>query len=145
MIISKPKQSTLVSISIFLTIAYVAGIWSSKVIPDTTIFWYLIPIFCFTVALAITIKVLLSYRRLVVNNDKWKVTRLIGKNFEFDTRDIDQWQVTEIKTGSGLFRELQIYTSIGKVKVSLQEHTEYQRIYKKVHNKCPKKQIKEHS
>ena len=145
MIVSKPKPSTLISISLFLVIAYGAGIWTLMVIPDTPIIWYTIPFFCFTTAVVITIKVLLGYRRLFVDKEKWKIKRLIGKNFIFDTRDIVKWKVTEIKTGSGLFRELQIYTPSGNVKVSLQEHTEYQKIYKKVHNKCPKKQIVETS
>jgi hypothetical protein len=78
-----------------------------------------------------------------VDKEKWKVKKLIGKDFEFLTKDITQWKVTEIKTGGGLFKELQIETANGVVKVSLQEHTDYLKIFNKVKTRCPKKQVYE--
>ena len=143
MIVSKPKASTLLSISLFLFIAYGVGIWSIWLIPDTSFWWYLIPVIFVLIAIAITLKVVVGYRRLVLDRESWKVKKLIGKDFEFTTKDIIQWKVTEIKTGGGLFKELQIDTAKGVVKVSLQEHTEYIKIYHKVKTRCPKKQANE--
>lgn len=142
MIISKPNKSAIFSLSIFLIIAYVGGIWSALVVPSSPAFWYLIPILCLSTAVVVTIKVVYSYRTLIINGEHWKVRRLFRKEFGFHTKDISWWKVTEIKTGGGNYRELHIQTAQGKsVKVSLQEHTEYQKIYKKVRTKCPKKQV----
>ena len=143
MIISKPKNTTLFSLFLFLLLCYGAGILSIFFIPKAPAFWYLIPIFCISTALVVSTKVLIGYRTLKIKGEHWSVKKLLGHNFEFDTRDIVWWKVTEIKTAGGLYKELLVHCTAGEVKVSLQEHTDYLKIHKKVLQKCPRKEIME--
>ena len=143
MTVSRPKKSTLFSLALFLIITYGGGLWSALVVPSTPAFWYLIPILCLSTGLVITIKVLIGYRTLSIKGDRWMVKKLVGKDFQFKTREIVWWKIIEIKTGGGQYRELQIASPSGVVKTSFQEHTEYQTIFKLVRSKCPRKQVKE--
>lgn len=144
MIRSKPKNSTLFSLSLFLIIAYGVGIWTALTVPSSPAYWYLIPILFLGTALVVTLKVLWGYQTIQIKGEQWKVKNLIGPDNAFNSKDIEWWKETEIKTAGGPYKELHIYAK-GKVnlKVSLQEHTGYQKIIKKVKSKYPKKQINE--
>ena len=85
------------------------------VVPTTPVYWYLIPIICMATAVVVTVKVMISYRVLVINGERWKVNR-IGSTFSFNTKDISWWKLTTIKTGGGIYEELQIQASTGKGK-----------------------------
>ncbi len=144
MIQSKPKKSTLLSLSLFLILAYGVGIWTALTLPSSPAYWYLIPIFCLITAVVITLKVLWGFQTILIQGDQWKVKNLIRADSAFTGQDIEWWKETEIKTAGGPFRELHIHTKGGvNLKVSLQEHTEYPKIIKMVRSKYPKKQIKE--
>lgn len=146
MIRSRPKKSTLFSLVLFLILAYSAGFWTALTIPSYPLYWYLIPVFCLSTALAVSIKVLTGYRVLVINRNRWKVKRLLRSDTIFNTKDIEWWQETEIKTAGGLYKQLHIQAKGGRnVKISLQEHTEYQKIYKEMKTNCPRKKIKENT
>ncbi len=144
MIRSKPKKSTLFSLSLFLILAYGVGIWTALTVPSSPFYWYLIPIMCFITAVIITLKVLWGFQTIQIQGDHWKVKHLVRSDSTFTSQDIEWWKETEIKTAGGPYRELHIHVKSGiNLKVSLQEHTEYQKIIKRVRSKYPKKRIKE--
>ncbi|GJM28893.1 MAG: hypothetical protein DHS20C17_15280 [Cyclobacteriaceae bacterium] len=144
MIRSKPKEVTLFSLSLFLVLAYGASIWTWMRIPSSPVTWYILPLICFTIAVVVSIKVLLSYRVLVVDNDHWQVTRLVGSKIKFSGKEIEWWKEIEIKTMGGLYKQLQVFAGKGKnVKISLQEHTEYQGVLKSLRKRHSRKQIEE--
>jgi len=144
MIRSKPKNSTLISLSLFLIIAYGVGILTALTVPSSPAYWYLIPLLFLVTALVITLKVLWGYQTIQIKGEQWKVKKLIGPANAFNSRDIEWWKETEIKTAGGPYKELHIHTMCGiNLKVSLQEHTGYKKIIKKVKSKFPKKRINE--
>ncbi len=144
MIQSKPKNSTLFSLSLFLILAYGVGIGTALTVPSSPAYWYLIPLLFLVTAVAITLKVLWGYQTIQIKGEQWKVKNLIGPDNAFNSKEIEWWKETEIKTAGGPYKELHIHAK-GNVnlKVSLQEHTEYKKIIKKVKSKYPKKQINE--
>lgn len=144
MILSKPKRSTLFSLSLFLILAYGIGIWTALALPSSPAYWYLIPIICLITAVVITLKVLWGYQIIQINGAQWKIKYLIRADHAFYSKNIEWWKETEIKTAGGPYRELHIHTLDSvNVKVSLQEHTEYEKILKRVKSKHPNKQNKE--
>jgi len=144
MIISKPKGLTLFSLCFFLTLCYGAAIWSWFKIPSSPTIWYLIPVGCLSVAMLVTIKIIISYRVLRINGSHWEVQRLIGGNIIFEGDEIKWWKETAINTAGADYKQLHIHAGPGKnVKVSLQEHTDYQKVLKGLKARYGKKQIKE--
>lgn len=147
MIISRPKVSTLVSLGIFLIIAYGLGAWSIWSLPmneSPPFYRYVLSAVILIVALAVTIKVLWGYRTLKLDKDRWKISYLMKPGEKtFKSGEIRWWEITDIKTKGGSYQQLHINTEIGEgVKLSPQEHTEYQRIIKYLKKKCPGKQQK---
>ncbi len=144
MITSKPKRVTLFSLSLFLVLAYGAGTWSWIRLPSTPMIWLLVPLICYGSALIVTFKLLISYRVLVIKGDKWQVNRLIGSNVKFSGNEILWWNETIINTAGSAYKQLHIHAGEGKnVKVSLQEHTDYEKVLKGLKSNHHKKQIKQ--
>jgi hypothetical protein len=144
MIQSKPKTTTIFSLSLFLLIAYGVGIWSWFSIPGDPGWWISLPIVCLAVALLVTVKILLGYRVLSVNGDRWQVSKLISRDLRFTGKDIEWWREIAIKTAGGQYKQLHIHAGKGvDVKVSLQEHTEYQKILKILKTKHRHKELKD--
>lgn len=147
MIVSKPKASTIFSLSAFLVIAYGLAIWSIVTLPESEevpLYRYLISIGISLVAVLVTIKVFWGYQTIRLNRDRWRITYLLrpGKK-DFKTNEIAWWKVTTINTKGGIYEELHIHTERGKnVKLSPQEHTSYQQILNVLQKKCSKKRVK---
>ena len=148
MIVSKPKGSTIFSLSAFLIIAYGLAIWSIISLPDhgpVPIYRYVISGGISLVAVLVTIKVFWGYQTIRLNQDSWRVTYLLrpGKKI-FRTQQIAWWKVTTINTKGGIYEELHIHTDGGgNIKVSPQEHTSYSKILHHLQKKCSKKRLKE--
>ena len=144
MIRSKPKATTLFSLSLFLIIAYGVGIWTWFTIPSTPSWWKVLPVICLTVAVAITFKMLIGHRVLTIRGDRWQVKKLIKRNLRFTDRDIEWWKEIEIKTAGGVYKQLHVHAGKGNnAKVSDQEHTEYQKVFSRLKTKHRQKEIKE--
>ena len=144
MIQSKPKTTTIFSLSLFLLIAYGVGIWSWFSIPSDPAWWMALPIVCLTVALLVTVKIVLGYRVLSVTGDRWQVSKLISRDLRFTGKDIQWWKEIVIKTAGGQYKQLHIHAGKGvNAKVSLQEHTAYQKILKILKTKHRHKELKD--
>lgn len=144
MIRSKPKGTTIFSLSLFLIIDCAIGIWAWTTMPPSPTVWIIIPIACLVVALIVFLKMLLGYRIITVNGNRWQVKRLINRNISFSDEDIKWWKEIVIRTAGGLYKQLHVHAGKGNdAKISLQEHTEYQEVLKKLKTKHRLKEIKE--
>ncbi len=141
--VSKPKGSTLVSLGIFLVIAYGLGVWSAVSIPKTgevNMFKFVLTVFLFFVAVVVTSRILWTYRSLRLSKHQWQVHYLLRPDVKFKTEDIEWWQITNIKTRGGLYQELQVRTDTNDgIKISPQEHTGFDPIFDYLKKKCHNK------
>ncbi len=144
MIQSRPKGTTLFSLILFLIIAYGVGFWAWFSIPPSPAIWLALPVFCLATALVITLKVLLGYRVISINGDQWQVVRLLRQDQKFRGKEIEWWREIEIKTAGGQYKQLQVHAGKGvDAKVSLQEHTGYEGILKRLKTKHRHKELKD--
>lgn len=147
MIQSKPKRSTLISISIFLLIdvALIAATLNS-INNSKVIYWYhyLFLAVLISIGLIVLLKVLWGYRITTIGKGRIEVrypvkfSRLI-----YPIKDIREWKEETIKTPSGKYQQVEIYF-LDKKKITLgrQEHTEYDSVLKYLIKKVGKKKVK---
>ncbi len=144
MIRSRPKNTTLFSLSLFLIIAYGLGIWAWISLPHPAGMRILLPVIILLVALLVTIKVVSGYRTLEIDGDRWRVKRLINRSIKFTGRDIEWWKEIKISTAGSTYKQLQVYAGKGSTaKVSMQEHTGYEKVLKRLKTKHGAIEIKE--
>lgn len=72
-----------------------------------------LPIVCLGVALPVTVKILLGYRVVTVNGDRWQVSRLMSRDLSFTGKDIEWWREIAIKTAGGQYKQLHIHAGKG--------------------------------
>jgi hypothetical protein len=112
--------------------------------PPAPTVWILIPVTCLTIALIVSLKMLLGYRIVTVNGNRWQVKRLINRDIRFSDEDIKWWKEIVIRTAGGLYKQLHVHAGKGNdAKVSLQEHTKYQEVLNNLKTKHRQKEIKE--
>lgn len=133
MIVSKPKVSTLFSLSIFLILSYGLSVYLLLKIVESPApsFWATMGLgISAGVALAVTFKVVTGYKELYVNKNRVDVHfifNLFKKRYYF--KELMSWEETVIKTGSGYFKELTLKFKSGrKVKLTLQENSNYEKV-----------------
>ena len=143
MIQSKPKVSTLFSIGAFLVIAYSVFIYASLNIlqSDTYSTWSLILIFTSgPIAIAVTLKTFWGVQLIEISKEKFTIKypfRFSEK--KFTGKEIDVWQIEQIKTFGGLYEELIWHTKSGKkYSISKQEHTEFDKALNYMNKKFKK-------
>lgn len=133
MIVSKPKLSTLFSLSAFLVLAYGLAMYFLVQIvrspADSS--WSVIGLGVSAgVAVAVTIKLVAGYKRILVSKNNVEVRylfNLLRRKHYF--KDLASWQETTIKTASGLFKELDIRFANGKrIRLTLQEQDNYEKV-----------------
>ena len=144
MIISKPKTGTLFSIGVFLILAYGAsGYMLYQVIQMQSFATYQLLLLPLTVgiALGVTIKMIIDYKTIVMQNERVDVKFLLPIRKRYYLKNLDFWQETKIKTFSGTFKELTLrFESRKAVKLSSQEHSNYERIQRYLKKKYPRKE-----
>ncbi|MGK7391460.1 MAG: hypothetical protein ACNS60_13980 [Candidatus Cyclobacteriaceae bacterium M2_1C_046] len=146
MIVSKPRGSTLFSLSVFISIDIALIILTfSSISQSEAIYWYhylflatLIPI-----GLIVLIKVLIGYKITIIGKSQIEVSYPVRlKKESYPVKDIIQWREEIIKTVSGVYKQLEIYFSNDKkLTLSKQEHSNYDRIISYLSKKAAKKRI----
>lgn len=143
MIISKPKKSTLFSVTIFITIAFGAAIYGAINAIDAEIktWWYVLSYTSGPIGLIVLIKILTGLKTLSVSKEKFNL-KIPFKftNIKFNGKEIEKWSHTSVKTYGGQYEEVIWRLNTGKeFSISKQENTEFDRIltymlkkYKKV-------------
>ena len=145
MIVSRPKTNALFAIFVFLMICFSLGIVNLNIVlnEDGQWFNYLIVIITFLIGFSILIKQLLGFKIITVGEDTFKVAKpfLLG-GYQFKVKNIISWEETVIKTKTGEFKELTISEESGKkLKLTLQENTNYLKITAYLLKKAGKKRV----
>lgn len=143
MIVVKPKVGTLFSLGIFIALClsasgYALGVWYG----GAPLQWYhyVLLIVFLPIGLGLLFRLLLGYRVVKVGKEKIDVnfpSRF--KSTTYKLKDIKNWKETQVKTVSGVFRELEIHFEDGrKITSSFQEHANYDKLKKYLSKKCAK-------
>jgi len=146
MIISKPKKTTLFSLGIFLIMVFAVILYNYKSYYESAFTSYLnlgIIIVLFPIGVGISIKILVGYKIITAGKNKISIRfplRFIG--YEINLKDIVSWKEKRIKTFNSSFHELEIRSSTGKsIRLSKQEHTDYEKILNYLSKKCRNKRV----
>ncbi|MES2734130.1 MAG: hypothetical protein V4714_20450 [Bacteroidota bacterium] len=132
MIICKPKNSTLISLGIFAFICYAALFFllldaSYRIAHPpyfTPLVWSLTGI-----ALLVTLRLAFGYRTIVASNGKIIVKqKFLFRHRKFDLKQLVDWEEIVIKTLNGEYKQLKLQFSHGKLSVSKQEYTDYEKL-----------------
>lgn len=146
MIISKPKKSTLFSLSLFLILdfALIAATFNS-IVNSNEIYWYhyIFLLILIPVGIGVLIKTILNYKITRIGKGKIDIkipARL--KNKSYSLKDIKQWQEVTIRTATGIYQQLEIvFLNDDKLTLGRQEHSAYDQIIKYLQQKSGKKRI----
>ena len=148
MIISRPKIQTVFSLSIFTTVILVSLFYSSipllKFREVPAWHYFVAGILLLTAALLLH-KLIFNYKIIKISHDQVH----IYYPFRFfktvqDIKTLGAWQQTIINTKKSEFRQLKlVFVNKGYVKISNQENSEYDNVYKYIKRKAPKKEVKD--
>lgn len=147
MIVSKPKKSTLVSLSIFILLD-IALIFATITSIDRSevVYWYhyLFLIILIPIGVLVLAKVLWGYK--ITKFGKGEVAVRFPVRFKAYTqpmKQINSWQEEVIKTASGKYEQTEIIFENGKkLTLGKQEHSNYEKVINYLKKKAGKKQIK---
>lgn len=148
MIISRPKRQTVFSLGVFTAVILVGLVYSwmqlIKLQQVPTWRYIVVGILLLTASLLLH-KLIFNYKVIKISHDKVHVYY----PFRFfrsvqDIKDLGAWQQTIIDTKKSEFRQLKlVFVNKGYVKISNQENSEYDKVYKYIKRKAPKKEVKD--
>lgn len=146
MIISKPRNSTLTSLGLFLLLIFgLAGATFISMKNSEVVYWYhyLFLIILLPAGIGLLIKIIISYK--IISIGKGKIHVKYPARFSQKTHSINnikQWQEVKIKTVSDIYKQLEIiFNDNNKLTLSKQEHTLYDQVLSYLHQKAAKKKI----
>lgn len=143
MIISRPKSSALFSLTIFiiisLALAY-AGI--SRPIETGVWKWYnYIAVYIFgPLAMILSFRIMYNFKVLYISKaqvEAWFPFRFFRKKYKLE--ELEFWNEETVKTGKTLFRELRMKFRNKTIKISNQENSSYDKIFKYLSTKAKTK------
>ena len=148
MIVSKPKRQTIFSLGIFTAVVLAGLFYATRQFmassSPTTLQYILLGVLLLTASFLLH-KLIFNYKVLKISHDQFHVYypfRLF-KSVQ-DIKNLGAWQETIIKTNKTQFRQLKIvFINKGFVKISNQENSDYDKVYKYLKRKAPKKEVKE--
>jgi len=142
MIVSRPKVRALFSIGVFLIISFSLGLVNLRYIIAGDYKWYnlLIVLLFLPLALVILIRQLASFKIITIDNGTFKVTHpFIIRGYSFKISQIISWNETIINTKNGEFKELFILSTSYKLKLTIQENSNYAKVIAYLRKKIPGK------
>lgn len=148
MIVSRPKRQTIFSLGIF-TIVILTGLvyfWQQLLKLEEVPTWRYIVLGLLVLTGSLLLhKLIFNYKVIKISHDKVH----IYYPFRFfrtvqDIKDLGAWQQTVIDTKKSEYRQLKlVFVNKGFVKISNQENSDYDKVYKYVKRKAPKKEVKD--
>lgn len=149
LIVSKPTSNTIGSFSLFLIIAYVViGMSVLQLVSDINPPWYTYVVLAVMVPVAVflTIKIFINYKRVLVGNNMIEVSlpiRRIKRRYEL--KRIESWKESIVKTGkNSTFRELEIrFDDQFKLTLGHKEFTHYREVFNYLTKKVAGKKVSE--
>jgi hypothetical protein len=144
MIVSRPKSNALFAIVVFLMICFSLGIVNLNILLEGGRAWYnyLIVIVTFGIGFSILFKQMIGFKIITVGEETFKVARpFLFSGYQFKVKNIEFWEETLIDTKNGQFKEIAIAQDSGKkLKITLQENSNYKKIKDYLGKKAGKKQ-----
>ncbi|MCF6359782.1 MAG: hypothetical protein L3J29_03375 [Cyclobacteriaceae bacterium] len=143
MIVSKPKPTALIALGVFILICFGVGGYALNNVLNNIDGWfgYTVAFIMLPLAFILLIRQLLSYKTVQVG-DVLKVSypfRFHKKEMRF--KELISWKQTIIKTKNDPFKQLALTFENFTLKLSVQENTNYERIYKFLKKRAGKKEI----
>lgn len=147
MIISKPKRTTIFSLVVFTLVCGFGSLYFLRqILSDSEGTWRYIVfgILILTTTILLS-KLLFGYKVIKIGHDKVH----IYYPFRFfksvqDIGNLGAWQETVVNTNKTEFKQLKlVFKNKGFVKLSNQENSDYDKVYKYVKRKAPKQEVKE--
>lgn len=134
MINAKPKPNTLVSIGIFLVIAYGVAIYTFIGMLDASDIGMMSYLLFYTsgpIAVVVTLKTAWGYKTVKISKERFNVKYPFRfKEVKFSGKELERWKVSSIKTLGGVYDEMELITKTGvKISLSRQEHSDYDKAY----------------
>lgn len=147
MIVSKPKRNTLFVLVVFSTICTIGSIYFMRQIlaePQGT--WRYVALVVLLISTSLLYyKLLFNYKVIKIHHDEVHIYfpfRLF-KTVQ-PIKNLGAWQETIIHTNSTEFKQLKlVFMDKGYVKLSNKENSDYQKVYRYISRKAPKKEVKE--
>ncbi len=147
MIVSKPRINTLFSMGVFLLIAYgVAAFLLYDILNNDNLSTYQIFLFPIVlgIALGLTIKLIIDYKTITFQKERIDVKHLLSfLSRRYYLKNMSFWRENKVKTFGTVYKELSLqFEKYKKIKLSAQEHENYDRVYRFLKKNYPKKQQK---
>jgi hypothetical protein len=150
MIVSKPKFNTFFALGIFLVLVYgvIAYMLYDISVSDAVSLWlYILLVLVAGIALTVTIKFIQSYKVIRLEKNRADVHMLFGlikKRLYF--KELEQWQEERVKTSNGIFKQLTVnFINKGRLRLSNQEHDNYDKVIGFFRKTYGKKEIRQRS
>jgi hypothetical protein len=145
MIVSKPKKQALFAIGVFILISFGLGGYNLILLykGSTWFFNYLMAIVFLSIALVLFLRQLFNYKIISIGDNKIQVWYpLRFSTARAPLTEVEYWQETIIQTKTGVFKQLEIVLAARKIKMSVQENTEYQQVVNYLKKKIASKRKK---
>lgn len=144
MIISKPKPTALIALGIFIIICFGVGGYALNNIFNNAAGWfgYTVAIITLSLAVLLLIRQLLSYKIVQIGDIIRIKYPFRFQNKKHNFKELISWEQTIIKTKNDPFKQITMDFDGFKLKISVQESSNYDKIYKFLKKRVPKKEIK---
>lgn len=145
MIISKPKSRALTALGIFIIICFAVGGYALRAVVNNVGEWYhyVIASISLIIGFVLFIRQLFTYKVILINEKSIKINyALRWKSIEFKLAELIEWKETIIETKNSPFKQLVLKFNKFLLKLSVQENTNYDKIYKFLKKRVAKREIK---
>ncbi|MFA0962678.1 hypothetical protein AB9P05_12825 [Roseivirga sp. BDSF3-8] len=145
MTVSRPKPSTLFALGVFILLTLTAAIYLAipLITGHSMETWRLLLVLLLApTGLGLLTRVVFSYKKVEVRKDRFVVTHPFrpGGNWQEKYREVDFWKEETVKTGGTQYKELlAVFISGKKLRVSMQEYTEYAKVVRALERHAGKK------
>jgi len=149
MITSKPKRKTIFSLSVSTLMTGAGSFYfMGDILDGETAIWRFVILGILLLSTSILLyKLIFNYKVIKISHDIVHVYypfRLFRSSQPI--KSLGAWQETIIQTKAGEFKELKlVFDKKGYVKLTNQENSDYDKVYKYIKRKAPKKQVKENA
>jgi|GEM_PF-2608744 len=132
MIVCKPKSSAIFSVGAFAVICYsslLVMVWNAADRMKHPAYYYPVVIGLAALGLFLTLRLVLSYKTVTANNGVITIKqKFLFRHLRYDLKTLLDWEEVVIQTFNGEYRQLKLNFSAGKLQVSKQEYTNYEKL-----------------
>ena len=148
MIVSRPQRKTIFSLGLFTLVIFVGLVISTRAMlsgGEVPTWRYVVTGLLLLTASFLLHKLIFNYKVLKISHDKFHIYYpfCFYRSVQ-DVKELGAWQQTVVNTNKTEFKELKlVFVNKGYVKITNQENSDYDKVYKYVKRKAPKKEVKD--